>query len=52
MKIIYLLPMLSLSLFAHPDSNIFHFHYAEYIVYALVGVVIFNIIRIFLRRYI
>lgn len=52
MKIIYLLPMFSVSLLAHPNSSIHHHHYAEYLFYTILGVTIFNILRIFLRRYI
>ena len=47
MRIIYLLPIFSMSLFAHSNNNILHYHYAEYLFYLLAGV---TILRIFLRR--
>ncbi len=51
MKIIYLLPMFSVSLLAHPN-NIIHYHNAEYLIYAIVAIITLNVLRIFLRRFI
>tara|TARA_B100001109_G_scaffold252922_1_gene249766 strand:+ start:1843 stop:2001 length:159 start_codon:yes stop_codon:yes gene_type:complete len=50
MRIIYLLPMFTLGLFAHSDSSIPHYHYAEYLIYLAIGIITFNILRIFLWR--
>ena len=52
MRIIYLLPMFSVGLFAHSNNSIPHHHYGEYFIYMAVGIITFNILRIFLRRYI
>jgi hypothetical protein len=50
MKIIYLIPMFSASIIAHPINNIPHNHYAEYLIYLVAGIVTFNILRILFRR--
>tara|TARA_Y100001970_G_C13990690_1_gene728055 strand:+ start:397 stop:555 length:159 start_codon:yes stop_codon:yes gene_type:complete len=50
MRIIYLLPMFTLGLFAHSDNSIPHYHYAEYLIYLAIGFITFNILRIFLWR--
>ena len=50
MRIIYLLPMFTLGLFAHSDNSIPHYHYAEYLIYLAIGIITFNILRIFLWR--
>ena len=52
MRIIYLLPLFAMGLFAHSDNSIPHYHYAEYLIYFAIGIITFNILRIFLRRYI
>ena len=51
MRIIYLLPMFSMSLFAHSNTNL-HYHYVEYFIYLVVSIITFNILRFFLRRYV
>jgi len=50
MRIIYLLPIFSMGLFAHLDNSIPHYHYAEYFIYMALGIITFSILRIFLRR--
>ena len=50
MRIIFLLPMFAMGLFAHSDNTITHYHYAEYLIYLAIGIITFNILRIFLRR--
>ena len=51
MRFIYLLPLFSVSLFAHSNNNV-HYHYAEFFIYLALGIITFNIMRIFFRRYI
>ena len=50
MSIIYLLPLFAMGLFAHSDNSIPHYHYAEYLIYLAIGIITFNILRIFIRR--
>ena len=50
MRIIYLLPMFTMGIFAHSDNSIPHYHFAEYIIYLAIGIITFNILRSFLRR--
>tara|TARA_B100000073_G_scaffold208393_1_gene172817 strand:+ start:148 stop:306 length:159 start_codon:yes stop_codon:yes gene_type:complete len=52
MRIIYLLPMFTMGLFAHSDNSIPHYHYAEYLIYLATGIITFSILRIFLRRHV
>ena len=52
MRIIYLLPVFSVSLFSHSSNSILHYHYAEYFIYMAAGIITFNVLRIFLRRYV
>ena len=51
MRVIYLLPLFSVSIFAH-SNNILHFHFIEYFIYAVAGIVTLSILGILLRRYI
>ena len=48
MKSIYLIPLISANIVAHPANNIPHNHYAEYLIYLVAGIVTFNILRILL----
>ena len=50
MKSIYLIPMISANIVAHPANNIPHNHFAEYLIYLVAGIVTFNILRILFRR--
>tara|TARA_B100000900_G_C20291339_1_gene598211 strand:- start:387 stop:545 length:159 start_codon:yes stop_codon:yes gene_type:complete len=50
MKIIYLIPMFSVSMLAHPVNNIPHAHFLEYLIYLVIGIFTFNILRILFRR--
>ena len=52
MRVIYLLPLFSVSLFAHSSNNILHFHFIEYFIYVIASIVTLSILGIFLRRYI
>ena len=52
MRVIYLLPLFSVSIFAHSNNNILHFHFIEYFIYVIASIVTLSILGIFLRRYI
>ena len=43
MRIIYLLPMFTMGLFANSDNSIPHYHYAEYLIYLATGIITFSI---------
>ena len=49
MKIIYLIPMFSASIIAHPINNIPHNHYAEYLIYMAAGIITVNILKILFK---
>ena len=47
MRVIYLLPLFSVSIFAHSNNNILHFHFIEYFIYAVAGIATLSILGIF-----